>query len=771
MVIEEIKITSFGMLTDLKLSFHDSINVIEGQNEAGKSTIAAFIRYMLYGFEVTEKPDTLGERRKRINWHTRTAAGSMTVRVGDKRYLLTRSTVPVETEDHVAYKEDSSIVDLDTGTPAFGKSAAGEVFFGADRTLFNNTAFIGAIGEARIEEDSVTEAIENILFSGNERINLQRASDRIADKKQALLHEGGTGGMIFELKQKRDALQRQYDEAEADNAAFLTTVARSREMNNKVKDTEKRLADLTDLDVCYGNLMLIQTFDKLHELEKESEDKAEAYRAFLESQAANGFTPTEDYLEAIGNARRRINETYRALTDAKARLSEAHNATGINSDIEAEIARSDTRGGEDEILTAAAANRALHRRGTFKTFLAFLAAGAIGGVEYMATGTFAQLSSRVALGIIGAAFLIWGVLSLIRSVRAKKVLAALREEFHADSYEDLCGKLRVIAEARAKRDGMQKELTEATDGLTSATQDYGTAKAVLTDLILKWDGSLPESDLSDYLDGLEDRVRAFLKEKNRLAEEKALTETTVKEIRRTLSDKSEIDIRARVSPLKRKMLCEINHDEIIHGIADCKAAIEEQKKLTAEAETEVARLSVKVCDLNDLAAKIRQVDERIAALETRYAAYTMAGEAVRTVNDNLREEISPRLGEFATKLMEIMTEDKYTSFRVSEEMKMLFTGMDGAERPADFLSGGTQDLTYTALRLALIDMLYPEKPPVIFDESFAHQDDKRAAALMRALASLGKAGYQTFIFTCWTREASLAKQADQKAAVFRLSVE
>ena len=50
MIIEKINIKSFGLLTDTTLEFSDSINVIEGHNETGKSTIAAFIRYMLYGF-------------------------------------------------------------------------------------------------------------------------------------------------------------------------------------------------------------------------------------------------------------------------------------------------------------------------------------------------------------------------------------------------------------------------------------------------------------------------------------------------------------------------------------------------------------------------------------------------------------------------------------------------------------------------------------------------------------------------------------------------
>ena len=43
MKIERISIVSFGRLTDFDLTLSDGINVLEGANESGKSTIAAFI--------------------------------------------------------------------------------------------------------------------------------------------------------------------------------------------------------------------------------------------------------------------------------------------------------------------------------------------------------------------------------------------------------------------------------------------------------------------------------------------------------------------------------------------------------------------------------------------------------------------------------------------------------------------------------------------------------------------------------------------------------
>jgi uncharacterized protein YhaN len=118
--------------------------------------------------------------------------------------------------------------------------------------------------------------------------------------------------------------------------------------------------------------------------------------------------------------------------------------------------------------------------------------------------------------------------------------------------------------------------------------------------------------------------------------------------------------------------------------------------------------------------------------------------------------------------MEIMTDKKYTAFDVSDGLKLSFTDEDGESKSIDFLSGGTRDMAYIAVRAALIDMLYGEKPPVCFDESFAHQDNNRARAMMKAVNRLADEGCQSFIFTCRGREAALAKEIVLGAGVYRL---
>ena len=226
MIIEKINIKSFGMLTDMTLEFSPTINVIEGQNEAGKSTIAAFIKYMLYGFEGGAEGDVLSERSKRISWVTGRAEGSMTVRVKGKQYLITRSTTEVENASRAAYKEECSIIDLETGSPVFGKVPAGEVFFGVDSALFENTAFVGQIGDSRINEGSVKESIENILFSGAERINNQRAAAKVSVKMETLLHKNGMGGVIYDLMRRSDEFESRFRQSDEDNKQILAKEAK-----------------------------------------------------------------------------------------------------------------------------------------------------------------------------------------------------------------------------------------------------------------------------------------------------------------------------------------------------------------------------------------------------------------------------------------------------------------------------------------------------------------------------------------------------------------
>ncbi len=767
MIIEKIVIKSFGCITDTTLEFSETVNVIEGQNEAGKSTLAAFIRYMLYGFEDGAE-DTLSERKKRINWERGCAQGAMYVKVKDKRYIITRSTTPTDNSERPSYREETAIVDLETGAPAFGKIPAGEVFFGVDGELFDNTAFIGQIGDSSINEDSVKQSIENILFSGSEKINSQRAAAKISEKMQVLLHEGGGGGTIVDIIKKEEELDEKLTACNIDNRMILEKEAALHKIRMRRLEAEDKQSRLYELDSSYNSAMLIQTFDQLHNLEAESEEKNEIYNKFLVENTRAGYVPDEQYLTDLVLARKGVNEAYHGLGETQDAYTAQKNAIGITREIELAIERSDEMGGEDEIVAHAVARKKKTVIDIAADVGAALAVIAAGVLEIVLAANPGLLAVKILIAILGVFAIAGGGYFTYDLLKNRKVLMKLQEEFGTATYEDLIGKINVIREARAKRDAMALATENARAAVLKAREKYEDSKKVLTELIVRWGEEPPASELGSFLDGLEKRTREFLDKKNELYDEKSNIEITVREIRRNLADKSEIDVRAQVSPLKRKVLSNVNHDEIITGIADAKARIAEEDKLAFEVENELMLLKGRAGDPGEYYARIDSLSARREELQKKHKAYYVALQAIKGASDNLRAEIAPRLGEYATGLMEIMTDKKYTSFSVDDGLKVSFTDESGEKKSIDFLSGGTRDMAYVAVRAALIDMLYTEKPPLCFDESFAHQDNVRAKAMMRAVKQLATEGCQSFIFTCRGREAVLANELVKGSAIFKL---
>lgn len=769
MIIEKINIKSFGMITDMTLEFSSGINVIEGENEAGKSTIAAFIKYMLYGFDNSEDKENLTERNKRLNWESGKAEGSMTVLVKDKRYLINRSTVLAEGASRPIYKEESSIIDLETGSPVFGKVPAGEVFFGVDSELFENTAFVGQIGDSRINEGSVKESIENILFSGSERINNQRAASKISVKMENLLHAGGMGGVIYDLMRRSDDLEVRFKQADEANKEILAKEAKLHEIKSARQEEIERQEGLCDLDNCYRNVVIIKDFDSLHELESEYDAKSEEYNNFVANNMRADFVPNAKYLTDIAVARRSVDDSYTNLVEASQHHTDEKNAVGITREIEGAIELADENGGEKAVLTNAGRLKFSMIKNIAGIILGALAAIGVIVYQIAAKGALAKIFPRIAFGLVGAAGLVFAALMVVALLKNKSNLEAVIKRFSTFSLAELKEKIAVISEARAKRDGMIRSTENARLAVERAKEAYEKAKAELLEVILRWGEEPPHAGLNEFLDGLEEKVRVFLDGEKVLLDEKVELEMRVRELRAKLAGKSEIDIRAQVSPLKRKVLGEIDHESILEGIEDCKVKIAAQDVLAEEVEKELFALKTGAIDPGELYSKIQANDARIEELKQQHKAYYVALKAIESASDNLRDEISPRLGEYSTKLMEIMTNKKYTSFDVSNGLKVTFKDAHGVDKSVDFLSGGTRDLAYIAVRMALVDMLYTEKPPISFDESFAHQDNIRAKSMMKAIHTLAEEGHQSFIFTCRAREAALATELSKKTEVFKLS--
>ena len=221
----------------------------------------------------------------------------------------------------------------------------------------------------------------------------------------------------------------------------------------------------------------------------------------------------------------------------------------------------------------------------------------------------------------------------------------------------------------------------------NARMAYESAKVELSNIIVRWGGVPPTSELNEYLDALDERVHEFLDKKAELYSAKTEIEETVRQMRKTLSDKSEIDIRAQVSPLRRKALVNVNYEDVIADIEKHKQLIADEEQNARDVDRALFNLKTNAGDPGELYSKIQALDTRIEELRLLHKAYYIALRAIEGASENLRAEISPRLGEYATAMMGVMTDKKYTHFDVSDGLVVSFTAPDGEQKTVDFLSG------------------------------------------------------------------------------------
>ncbi|MBE7062590.1 MAG: chromosome segregation protein SMC, partial [Ruminococcaceae bacterium] len=89
MKIHSLRLTSFGKFKNKTIALSDGINLIYGKNEAGKSTVMAFIKAMLYGFNGRGAD---GDRKRYIPWDGGGLSGEMEVTLpGGRRVVIIRS--------------------------------------------------------------------------------------------------------------------------------------------------------------------------------------------------------------------------------------------------------------------------------------------------------------------------------------------------------------------------------------------------------------------------------------------------------------------------------------------------------------------------------------------------------------------------------------------------------------------------------------------------------------------------------------------------------
>ena len=145
----------------------------------------------------------------------------------------------------------------------------------------------------------------------------------------------------------------------------------------------------------------------------------------------------------------------------------------------------------------------------------------------------------------------------------------------------------------------------------------------------------------------------------------------------------------------------------------------------------------------------------------RYAALRLARRALMEADETLRSKFAPLLCQKTGELFSRLTGGKYDGVQLDRSLHVTVHPKDSTVyRPLSYLSGGTVDQLYLALRLAICELLLPNAP-IVLDDALVYFDDKRVTLALETLKELSKTR-QVLLFTCQSREKRILDELAQK---------
>ena len=223
MKIKSIYIKQFGCLKEYREEFVDGFNIINKQNEYGKTTIAEFIFAMLYGMRKNARNIRENTRKRYLPWGEKSMDGEITVFHNGKSYIITRKFGARKGDDTVSVIDEITgerITAYETDQPMFEITGVGADAF--LKALYINHFYI----DMAQGSDEIMDRLINLTQTGEEDTSYNRATE-ILDK--AIKELGGRTGKIKQLNDKLDLLYVKINNAQRD-------YAQAQELNKTVQE-------------------------------------------------------------------------------------------------------------------------------------------------------------------------------------------------------------------------------------------------------------------------------------------------------------------------------------------------------------------------------------------------------------------------------------------------------------------------------------------------------------------------------------------------------
>lgn len=183
------------------------------------------------------------------------------------------------------------------------------------------------------------------------------------------------------------------------------------------------------------------------------------------------------------------------------------------------------------------------------------------------------------------------------------------------------------------------------------------------------------------------------------------------------------------------------------------------RELTA-ARGEAERLSQQIAGINGrlaamgdplvLSSSLSCMKEEYELICDEYDAINLAIDTLREADAEIQSRFSPELGRVAAGYMSAVTGGRYSDVLINRDFTAKArTKDDVVAHDAEYLSAGTLDIMYLAVRLAVCELALPEGEtcPLIIDDALVNLDETRLEQAMALLREIAKER-QIILFSC-----------------------
>ncbi len=749
MFIEKISIECFGNLSNKTYDLKNGINIFKGKNESGKSTVASFIKFIFYGLCGKTPDESLTVKARFTNWDSGICGGNLVISDNQKRYRIERRVVPAA---KASGKETVTVIDLESGKEVFKNRIPGEVFFGVGEDIFSQTAFSAQGSGNIVNTEKLNSAIDNILFAADESTNVSLALKKLDEARTFLLHKNQKGGRIFELKNRISELEEKISVAE-ENGKELDI------KNHKLSETKALLRDVkAELDLLEKQLekhrasKVLEKFKTLDEKKDVFDKASKNLEVISEKCARGGFIPDEGYIKELEKLKTELTLCENELEASKVQR-DAYTLTTLSATDKDVLDEVRKFGGREKAVAEIKERTKLSQKAK-KASLATSMLTAV--LLVLSIFLFVALDNKLISIAPAAATVLFLVLTVALGGKSKKSdPTKLFELFKATSYDSAINNIDNAIHAESIALSSSERYSHILSSLEKAEKAHLSVVERIGSELSKWElsaSSVKELDnilqkLALIVDGIK-KAEAALQNAKLVyeAEAYALSSLSREEAEEIAASEKEIITPqdSDISAIKLKL----NFDE------KRKSALEMQLRTT---ELEIASLSAITEDSKELCEELTDLKTLYKDYSQKHSAYLLAYDSIKRAAENLRASISPKLAEYAGKMMADVTEGKYSEIAVDNSLSPSFRADEASPtRVLGFMSEGTKALTYVSLRLALIETVFSgKKPPVVFDESFSWLDDERLSKTLSILDKHSEGGSQVIIMTCCDREYDL----------------